>query len=284
MPSNTQYKNIPTYEVHSDPIDGNNNTGQMLDDIAGSKSTSMATIVDNELHSHDVSIFDLQSKVSAISENEFKIYEVSLQLSSQMGNATIYTGTTTQFDTYKNGYMYLFNFDTANVGAVQFNINTIGYYSLKKIKNGVVSDLESGDLKVKTKYLTIFSNKTFVLVGENINTVITELKAEFEKNFVDEYIPKYRLPSVTHNLNKYPNCNLFSVAWGAGIGGCGEGPCGGGISENVPMKYNAQDTNIIDVYSIKKYIDFSTVIAVSANIHVFMSQYNNTTSLVMAIY
>lgn len=165
---NTSFANLTIYNVFQDDVDI---VGQLLDDDVGIKNTSNMQKIDKILQSNDSSINTLKTQVNNLILKDSTIYEVGLtKVTSGAEGVTVYQGTTTEFTSYKDGNIYLFYFDNDNDGIVQFNINNIGYYYLKKIKNGNAVSLETGDIRKNVKYLALFrssGDNNFILIGEN---------------------------------------------------------------------------------------------------------------------
>lgn len=277
MPSKTTYYDFNLYD-YAGNLDAQVHIKQALDDMGGRKSNSALSIIDEALAKHDQQNIELNDKISSIISSDFKIFSVNLTLTSTTEASSVYSGSSTEFTEYKNGYIYLFKFNEANIGSVQFIINSIGFYSLKKVKNGASSELETNDLRKGVGYLVYYKDNQFELIGDNFNT---EMK---------KYDPSYELATIEHNLNKYPVCELYRTTWAAGIGGAGEGPAGGTsltrIGSNaiqVPGSVEYVDKSSVVIYTTQEYQNYTNINKVNDNEYALLAPDSDDTKISLVL-
>lgn len=275
----TPFIGAKSYDIFG--TDGPKKTGQALEDSFGTKSDSNIFIIDRYFQVQNTSIAALEGKVSQLETNEYKIIKIDLFQNSTSSTGSSFTGTSSEFTSYRNGYLYLLKFDHDSIGTVQFNINALGYYPLKKTVNGLVSDIEANDIKATVIYPVYYENGSFVLVGDNINSEM------------NRYIPTVPLATIEHDLNKYPMCDLYRTTWAAGVSGVGEGPAGGTslvrIGNNtvqIPGSVEYGDKNSVTVYSTQEFQTYTTVNKINNNEYALLAPDSDVThqSLVLLLY
>lgn len=97
--------------------------------------------------------------------------------------------------------------------------------------------------------------------------------------------PVDEISKIEHNLDAYVHCDLFEMEYACGVGGAGEGPCGGGPLYTINQEYVLPDKNSIIVKADKSvYGEVEQVVDLGNGMYNILFQDGMIKSVVVIIH
>ena len=161
---------------------------------------------DTILAQHKQSILNL--------ENKKPIPTVNAVFASMVSNVDYFTATVTDITELSNEMIILLSLSQNNLGAVTIDINSLGSKFVKKIVNGLSTNLEANDLRANIGYLFRYNGVEFDFVGDTVGLLsrLDSLDSAVTQ-VVDDISQTPSLISTavsTHNTNSTAHATQFA--------------------------------------------------------------------------
>jgi hypothetical protein len=122
--------------------------------------------------------------------------------------------------------------------------------------------------------------------GEVIKQIITiaeELGSQIISNPIIQISEEYKLATINHNLNSYPNIRVLYEEYGAGLGGAGTSPTGGDPTHTIKNIISYDDKNNLTVYIPKEYLGSNPVVEKVSNTEYIVTFNDSIISLILNV-
>lgn len=121
---------------------------------------------------------------------------------------------------------------------------------------------------------------------EFINTIakmVTDLESQVQSNPSVLILDEYKLTTINHNLNNYPNVKVLCEEYGAGIGDALDVPAGGKPVKKIGNKISYDDKDNLTVYIPKEYLGSNPIVEKISNTEYIVTFSDSVFSVILSI-